>query len=399
MKYLFVILILISKLTFPQIAVKGEKIYTMSGETIENGLILINGDKIDFVGKANEVTIPSDYKILEGKIVTPGLIDARSVVGLAGYLNYNHDQDQFEKSDPIQPELRAIDAYNPLEKLVDWLQSFGVTTINTGHAPGALISGQTFTVKTKGNTINEAMIDSISGVVFTLGPSVGRNFSKPGSRSKGIAMLRQEFLKAGDYNKKMKESDASKKPERNLKNEVLSLILDKKIPAIITAHSANDIMTALRLQKEFDFNLILDGASEIYLVIDEVKKANVPVFLHPTMMRTYGEMKNATFETAAKLNQAGILFAIQGGYENYVPKTRVVLFEAAIAASNGLPFESALASITINPAKILNLENRIGSIEKGKDADIVIFDGDPFEYTSHVCFVIINGELVKENCK
>lgn len=399
MKYLFIILILIAKLSFPQIAVKGEKIYTMSGETIENGLILINENKIEFVGKENEVTIPSGYKILEGKFVTPGLIDARSVVGLAGYLNYNHDQDQFEKSDPIQPELRAIDAYNPLEKLVDWLQSFGITTINTGHAPGALISGQTFTVKTKGNTINEAMIDSISGVVFTLGPSVGRNFSKPGSRSKGIAMLRQEFLKAEEYNKKIEGSDASKKPERNLKLEVLTLILNKKIPAIITAHSANDIMTALRLQKEFGFNMILDGASEIYLVIDEVKKANVPVFLHPTMMRTYGEMKNATFETAAKLNEAGILFAIQGGYESYVPKTRVVLFEAAIAAANGLPIESALASITINPAKILNLENRIGSIVKGKDADIVIFDGDPFEYTSHVCYVIINGEIVKEKCK
>lgn len=399
MKYLLIILILITKISFPQIAVKGEKIYTMSGETIENGLILINGDKIDFVGKQNEVTIPSNYKILEGKIVTPGLIDARSVVGLAGYLNYNHDQDQFEKSDPIQPELRAIDAYNPLEKLVDWLQSFGITTINTGHAPGALISGQTFTVKTKGSTVNEAMIDSISGVVFTLGPSVGRNFSKPGSRSKGIAMLRQEFLKAEEYNKKMKGSDDSKKPERNLKNDILSLILEKKVPAVISAHSANDIMTALRLQKEFGFNLILDGASEIYLVIDEVKNANVPVFLHPTMMRTYGEMKNATFETAAKLNEAGILFAIQGGYESYVPKTRVVLFEAAIAAANGLPFESALASITINPAKILNLENRIGSIEKGKDADIVIFDGDPFEYTSHVCYVIINGEVVKDKCK
>lgn len=399
MKNILILLILISNFSFSQIAVKGEKIYTMSGSVIENGIILINNDKIEFVGKENETTIPTNYKIIEGKIITPGMIDARSVVGLAGYLNYNHDQDQFEKSDPIQPELRAIDAYNPLEKLVDWLQSFGITTINTGHAPGALVSGQTFTVKTKGSTVNEAMIDSISTVAFTLGPSVGRNFTKPGSRSKGIAMLRQELLKAEEYNKKMNSSDASKKPERNLKLEVLSLILNKKIPAMITAHSANDIMTALRLQQEFGFNMILDGASEVYLVFDEVKKSGVPVFLHPTMMRTYGEQKNATFETAAKLNEAGILFAIQGGYESYVPKTRVVLFEAAIAAANGLPFESALASITINPAKILGLDNKIGSIEIGKDADIVVFDGDPFEYTSHVCYVIINGEIVKDKCK
>jgi imidazolonepropionase-like amidohydrolase len=196
----------------------------------------------------------------------------------------------------------------------------------------------------------------------------------------------------------MKSKDPSKRPTRDLKLEVLADILDRKIPALITANKATEITTALRLQKEFGFRMILDGAAEAYLVLNELKAANVPVILHPTMVSTYGDTRNASFETAAKLKQAGIKFALQSGYEGYVPKTRVVLYEAALAVANGLPFEDGLRTITSDAAEILGISNRIGSLEAGKDADVVCFDGDPFEYTSHVCQVIINGQLVKETC-
>ncbi|MFN3344164.1 MAG: amidohydrolase family protein [Chloroherpetonaceae bacterium] len=386
------------QISFAQLAIKGEMIYTMAGAPIQNGVVLVNGGKIERVGSQTEISIPSHYKVITAKVITPGLIDAHSVVGLAGIFNYNHDQDQLEKSDPIQPDLRAVDAYNANERLVGFLRDFGITTLHTGHGTGALISGQTMIVKTLGTTVEQALVQPVSAVAFTLGATVRENFQKPGTRSKGVAMLREKFIEAQDYAKKMKTKDASKRPTRDLKLEVLADILDKKIPALITANKATEIMTALRLQKEFGFRMILDGAAEAYLVLEELKAANVPVILHPTMVRTYGDTRNASFETAAKLKQAGIKFALQSGYESYVPKTRVVLYEAALAVANGLPFEDGLRAITIDAADILGIANRVGSLEKGKDADIVCFDGDPFEYTSHVCQVIINGYLVKEQC-
>lgn len=381
-----------------QLAVKGELVYTMSGAPIQNGVVLINGNRIEHVGSQSNIAIPTSYKVISAKIVTPGLIDAHSVVGLAGIFNYNHDQDQLEKSDPIQPELRAVDAYNPNERLVAFLRDFGITTLHTGHGTGALISGQMMIVKTSGATVEQALVQPVSAVAFTLGATVRDNFQKPGTRSKGVAMLREKFIEAQEYAKKMKNKDASKRPNRDLKMETLADILDKKIPALITANKATEIMTALRLQKEFGFKMILDGAAEAYLVLEELKSANVPVVLHPTMVRTYGDTRNASFETASKLKQAGIKFALQSGYEGYVPKTRVVLYEAALAVANGLSFEDGLRSITIDAAEILGVSNRVGSLEAGKDADVVCYDGDPFEYTSHVCQVIINGQVVKEQC-
>jgi imidazolonepropionase-like amidohydrolase len=381
-----------------QLAVKGDVIYTMAGAPIQNGVVLISGGKIERVGSATEISIPTHYKVITAKVVTPGLIDAHSVVGLSGIFNYNHDQDQLEKSDPIQPELRAVDAYNANESLVGFLRDFGITTLHTGHGTGALISGQTMIVKTHGSTVEQALVKPVSAVAFTLGATVQDNFQKPGTRSKGVAMLREKFIEAQDYARKMNSKDPSKRPTRDLKLEVLADILDRKIPALVTANKAPDIMTALRLQKEFGFKMILDGVAEAYLVLDELKAANVPVILHPTMVRTYGDTRNASFETAAKLKQAGIKFALQSGYESYVPKTRLVLYEAALAVANGLSLEDGLRTITIDAAEILGISNRVGSLEKGKDADVVCFDGDPFEYTSHVCQVIINGILVKEHC-
>ena len=235
-------------------------------------------------------------------------------------------------------------------------------------------------------------------VAFTLGNTVRNNYKKPGTRSKGVAMLREEFLKAKEYLEKLNIDDKDEQPPRDLKLETLAKVLKGELPALFTVNRAVDIMAALRLADEFGFNIVLDGVAEAYLLIDELKERNLPIILHPSLVRTYGDTKNVSFETAAKLNEAGLKFALQSGYESYVPKTRVVLFEAAIASANGLPFEDALRSITINAARILNIEDRSGSIEENKDADIVIFDGNPFEYTSHVCKVILNGKIVKEEC-
>ena len=390
-----------------QIAIRGEVVHTMDGEALRPGVVIAREGKIEWVGPARSAEIPDGWQVLDAAVVTPGLIDAHSVVGLAGIYNQAtatqgssqvQDQDQIETSEPIQPELRAVDAYNAREELVDWLRSFGVTTLHTGHGPGALVSGQTMIVKTRGETVEEAVIDPFAAVAFTLGSSVSSRFESPGTRAKGVAMLRSELVKAQRYLAKIEESETDKQPDRDLRLEALGAVLRGEVPALVTAHAATEIMTALRLQQEFGFDLILDGAAEAYLLLKDIQAAGIPVVLHPPMLRASGEAQNASFETSAVLRDAGILFAFQSGYESYVPKTRVVLFEAALAAANGLGFDDALAAITINAARILGLEDRVGSLEVGKDADLVLYDGDPFEYTSHVCVVVIEGEVVSGDC-
>lgn len=385
---LFVFVFFIAFESSAQIAVKGDLVYTSAGDPIENGVVLIKDGKIDRVGKQSDIRIPSNYEVMEAIVVTPGLIDAHSVVGLAGHYNQRHDQDQLETSSAIQPELRAIDAYNAREELVGHLRSLGITTVHTGHGPGALISGQTMIVKTAGETVEESVLVPAKMLAFTMGSMINSAIKKPGTRSKGVSMLRQELIKAQAYAEKRKKGEGT----TNLGMEALADLLEGKLTALVTVHKANDIMTAIRLQQEFGFPMVIDGAAEAYLILDEIKASGLPIFIHPTMTRTYGDSKNASMETAGKLYEAGIPFAFQSGFEGYVPKTRVVLFEAAVAAANGLSREAALDAITIEAAKLLGIEKQVGSLERGKDGDLVLFNGDPFEYTTQVTGVIINGE-------
>ena len=389
-----------------QVAVRGEVVHTLAGAPLRPGVVIARDGKIEWVGPAAQARIPEGFRVLEAAVVTPGLVDAHSVVGLAGIFNQRaggdtqvEDQDQLELSDPIQPHLRAIDAYNAREELVAYLRSFGVTTLHTGHGPGALVSGQTMIVKTRGSTVEEAVVEPLTMIAFTLGPGVSGRFKSPGTRGKGVAMLRGDLVKAQRYLEKQSADDESKRPDPDLEMEALGKLLRKEVPALVTAQTATEIMTALRLQREFGFDLVLDGAAESYLVLDEIREAGVPVLLHPPMVRPGGELANAAFDTAAKLRAAGIPFALQSGYESYVPKTRIVLFEAAIAAANGLGFDGALAAITLDAARILGIDERVGSLERGKDADLALFDGDPFEYTSRVCAVVIEGEVVSKECR
>jgi len=199
-------------------------------------------------------------------------------------------------------------------------------------------------------------------------------------------------LKAQQYLKKMSSADSTTRPDFDLKMDALSKLLKGEIKAVITANTSVDIMNAIRLSKAFNFKLVLDGAAEAYRLTDEIKAAKAEVILHATMARNEGDMLNMNRESAAILTAAGIPVSIESGYEGYVPKTRIVLLEAAVALANGLSFNDALASITMNPAKVLGLDKRLGSLEIGKDADIVLFNGDPFEYTSQVTAVMIDGE-------
>ncbi len=416
-----------------QVAVRAETLHTVSGPPIQNAVVIAGADgKIEWVGPAADANIPDGARVLEAAVVTPGLVDPHSVVGLSGALNSNvgpvRDQDQLERSSPIQPDLRAIDAYDANETLVEWVRSYGVTTLHTGHGPGALISGQTMIAKTRGRNVEQATLVPARMLAATLGNAVSSNFQSPGTSSKGVAMLRGALIGAQEYLEQVRKAEnpgnagilpasegpgaeqsgdavssdddgdakpAPKPPPRDLAKEALGQVLDGELSLLITANTVPEIAAALRLQHEFGFDLVLDGAAESYLLLDEIREAGVPVVLHPTMSR----VRNGSYETAAKLADAGIPFAIQTGFESYVPKTRVLLWEAAIAAANGLGQERALEAITLSAARILGIDDRVGSVEVGKDADLALFDGDPFEYTSHICGVIIEAEVMSTECR
>ncbi|MFM7033728.1 MAG: amidohydrolase family protein [Planctomycetia bacterium] len=382
------------------IAIRGDTVHTMAGPAITDGVVLIEAGQIRQVGPATEVRVPDGTRLLRGKVVIPGLVDAHTVVGLSGSLNQPQDQDQLDTVDPMQPELRAIDAYNPQERLIEWIRGFGVTTIHTGHAPGALISGQTMIAKTRGQTADEAVIKPVAMVAVTLGDDArpkgdGADKKSPGTRSKAVAMLRGELVKAQEYLRKRSLGDESKRPDKDLRLESLAKVLTREWPLLMTADRAADIASALRIADEFNLRIVLDSAAEAYLLTDRIKTAGVPVIAHPTMRRAgAGETENLSFETAATLRKAGIPVALQSGYEGYVPKTRVALFEAALAAAHGLSFDEALATITIDAARIIGVADRVGSLAVGKDGDVAIFDGDPFEYTTHCIGVVIDGTVM-----
>ncbi|MCH8148169.1 MAG: hypothetical protein IH987_09300 [Planctomycetes bacterium] len=233
------------------VVLQGARLVTMAGEPIKDGVVVITDGKIVEVGPASAVRIPDGHRTLTAKVVTPGLVDAHTVVGLTGYMNQDQDQDQLERSGPIHPELRAIDAYNPQERLVQWLREFGITTIHTGHAPGLPLSGQTMIAKTTGETVEEAVRVPTAMLAVTLGrDAAGKTKGKdatPGTRAKVMAVLRAELIKAQDYSRKLETAKEDKKPARDLRLEMLARVLDGEVRLLITAHKAHDIISALRL--------------------------------------------------------------------------------------------------------------------------------------------------------
>ncbi|RJY09158.1 amidohydrolase family protein [Aurantiacibacter aquimixticola] len=386
---------LLSTTAFAQdVAVRGGQVWTMGPQgVITDGVVVIEDGRITAVGPAASTAIPQGMEVLTAPVVTPGLVDAHSTVGLTGYLNQPDDQDQLDDSAPVQPHLRAIDAYNPHDRLVQWVRELGTTTLHTGHGPGALVSGQTMVVKTRGNTVEEALVEDGTMIAANLG-AWALDESSPGTRAKQMAMLRQALVAAQSGGSDEEDDDAENSGRRDLMNEAFQSVLRGETPLLITANRMQDMQSALRLAEEFDITVVIDGAADAHMMLDELREAGVSLTLHPTMARNSGELENAALTTAAVLAEAGVPFALQSGYEAYVPKTRVVLWEAGYAAGNGLAPQDALASVTIDAARIIGMDSRVGSLEVGKDGDVAMFDGDPFEYVTPVTGVVIEGEVV-----
>ena len=389
-----------SLLAFPasaQLALRADTVYTMAGAPIVDGVVLVENGRIREVGPAGRVRIPDGWRVLTGRVATPGLIDARATVGLTGLLNQRQDQDHLDRGAAVQPELRALDAYNPQDSLVAYLRSFGITTVHTGHSAGALAAGTTAVFRTVGTTADGAALVPEAMVALTLGEEATGEAPFPGTRARAVAALRADFLRAADYARRRAGADP---PARDLKLDALAALLDGSRVALVSAHRAHDIGAALRLQREFGFRMVLDGGAEAYLVLDDLRAAGVPVAVHPTMMRAGGAAENVSMDTPARLHAAGLPFAFTSAFEGYVPKVRVVLFEASVAVGQGgLPRAAALHALTAGAARLLGLDARLGSLAPGLDADVVLWDGDPLEYTTHACTVVVGGVVTDETCR
>lgn len=367
-------------------AVRAKTLYTMVGPPVRDGVVVIRDGKIAAVGK---VAVPDGLEVVDAAVAMPGLIDAHSTVGLTGVFNVPQDQDQLEKSSPTQPELRALDAYHPRDPLVEWVRGLGVTSLHTGHGPGALISGQTMVVKTHGRNVDVDVLKPLAMVAVTLADSGrSRDGKAPGTRAKSVAMLREQLLAAQAYAARRDRDDDV---DVDLGMETLAKVLAKEVPLLVTAHRAHDLASALRVADEFDVEVVLDGAAEAYLMLPRIAAAGCWVLPHPAMSRTRGDLENGTMELAKLLAAADVPFAMQSGFEAYVPKTRVVLWEAGISVMHGLAYDKAMRALTVDAARMCGVDDRVGTLEAGKDADLALFDGDPFEYTSHCLGVVIDG--------
>lgn len=381
------------------IFIKNGKIYTMAGEVIENGSILIKEGKIVEVGK--DIIAPLDAEVIdaEGRMVTPGFIDAHCHLGMWEESIGFEGEDGNEMTDPVTPHLRAIDAINPMDIAFEEAYQGGVTTAVTGPGSANVIGGTFVALKTYGNRVDDMIIKDPVAMKVAFGENPKRVYDaqkkSPMTRMATAAILRETLFKAKTYlEKKEKAEDPSKTPDYDMKMEALIPVLKKEIPIKAHAHRADDIFTSLRIAKEFDIDITLDHCTEGHLIAAELAKEGKAAIVGPSLgNRSKFELKNLTFETPKVLNEAGVKIAIITD-SPVVPLYYLPLC-AGLAHKAGLDEMEALKAITINPAEIIGLSHRIGSIEVGKDADIVIFDGNPIKDVDCKTFAtIIDGEVV-----
>lgn len=383
------------------LAVYGDTVHPVAGPPIADGVVVVRDARIVAVGPAASTPVPAGARVVRGAVVTPGFVDALGVVGLSGPENRPPDQDHAEPTAPVQPALRALDGYDGWSELVAWVRRHGVTTVQTGPSPGSPVGGRTLIAHTRTGPVGENALVADGAVVFSLGEAAKSRFGGQGAASRmgGAATVRQALAEARDYRDRRRLPLADRPPV-DLGLEALVDLLEGRRTAIFHAHRADDLLTALRIGEEFGLRVVLAGAAEAWRVRDALRKAGVPVLLGPVMGRgwTASETRDQRLDAAALLREAGVPVAFVSGYEAYVPKVRVVPWEAALAASHGLGAEAALSALTLDAARILGLEAEIGALTPGRRADLVVFDGDPFEYVTHVCAVVIDGQVTDEGC-
>ncbi|MCO6510455.1 MAG: amidohydrolase family protein [Aridibacter famidurans] len=374
----------------------GAKIIPIVGQPIENGYLLIHKGKIVEIGDATGRVFTADTIIVDvkGKVIMPGLVDTHSHIGeVAGA----------DGSGPIQPEIRTLDSINVRSSGFQRAQSGGITVANIMPGSGHLDSGQTLYVKLRdgANKIDDVLIldadgDYMGGIKFANGTnSIRSSGSWPGTRAKSAALVRERFIKAQEYKAKIEKAgdDESKLPPRDLALETLVEVLEGKRVVHHHTHRHDDILTVLRLQKEFGFRLVLQHVSEAWKVADEIAAAGVPSSL--ILVDAPGgklETMDIRWVNGAALEKAGAVVGFHT--DDYITDSRFFLRQAGFAVRAGMSRDAALYGMTMAGAKMLDLEDRIGSLEAGKDADFIILSGDPLSIYTNVLQTWVDGEKV-----
>lgn len=381
------------------------RLITMEKDVFEDGFIQIKGGKIQRLGDMSAVPADPDTIDLLGATVLPGFIDAHSHLGMwEDGLGFEGD-DGNEETDPVTPQLRAIDAVNPFDYCFEEARLAGITTALTGPGSANPISGSWCALKTIGTRVDDMVLNPAIGMKFALGENPktiyhGRNES-PSTRMATAALIREELAKAKHYRKlkkRAKKEEDFDPPDYDAKCEALLPLFSHKMKAFFHAHRADDIFTALRISKEFSLDPVIVHGTEGGKITAALAEQQVPVIAGPMLCdRSKPELRELRIDTPQKLQLAGVPLALCTDHPvipiQYLPLT------AAVAVRGGMDPMTALRAITIEPAKICGIDGRVGSLRVGKDADLVVFRDDPLAVTTTPAAVMINGNWILEETR
>lgn len=383
--------------------IKDGKILTMSGKNYDKGSILIKDKKIVEIGEDINIDNNEDCHIIDASNywVMPGIIEAHCHIGIKEERKGFEGDDCNEINDAVTPYLKALDGVNVMDSAFHTALTAGITGVMVGPGSSNVVGGQFIFIKTHGRAIDDMAILEPAAMKVAFGENIKTNYNQknvmPSTRMSIAALLREELFDAQQYNNK--KNNAIKNGEsfdKVFRKECWLPVINREIPLKAHVHRADDILTAIRIAKEFNLRLTLDHCTEGHLIVDEIRESGFPAIIGPSLaIRNKIETQNADFKTPGILHKAGIKVAITTDH----PVTRIqdLPICAGFAAREGLGIEEGLKAITINAAEICNVSDRVGSIEVGKDADIAIFDGNPMEVFTKTIYTIIDGKIIYDS--
>ncbi|MGI8696327.1 MAG: amidohydrolase [Mycobacteriales bacterium] len=382
-----------------QIAIVGGHVVPVEGAPIESGTVVIDGATIADVG-GPDLRVPDGAVVVDaaGSWVLPGLVDAHTHLGVHEEAEGWAGQDTNEMTDPVAAHVRAIDAINPADIGFRDAIAGGVLTVNVNPGSGNPIGGQTIALSVWGRTVDEMALRAPSGVKSALGENPKRVYGDrkqtPATRLGTAAILRESFTKARNYLQRFEHQEAGKPaPDVDLKMETLAAVLRREIPWRQHCHRADDIATAMRIAEEFGYDLVIDHGTEAHLLADIIAARGIPVIIGPLLTsRSKVELRNRSLANPGRLAAAGVTIAITTDHP--VVPIHFLVHQASLAVKEGLDPETALRAITINPARIAGVDDRVGSLVVGKSADVAIWTGDPLDVMSRVTRAFVRGREI-----
>jgi imidazolonepropionase-like amidohydrolase len=378
------------------LAIVGGRVIPVAGAPIEDGVVLVNDGRVEAVGRDVRVPDGAEWVGAAGKVVLPGLVDAHTHLGVHEEAEGWAGQDTNEMTEPVTPQVRALDAINPADLGFADAVAGGVLTVNVNPGSGNPIGGQAAAVRSAGRTVDDMVLRAPSGLKSALGENPKRVYGDrkqlPSTRLGTAAVIRDALVKARNYLDKLDRGD-DPPPERDLRWEALGLVLSGDIPWRQHCHRADDIATALRLADEFGYRLVVDHGTEAVLLADQLAERGVPVLIGPLLTsRSKVELRNRSLTNPGRLAAAGVELGIITDHP--VVPIHLLAVQAALAVREGLDPAAALRAVTLAPARVLGLDDRLGSLEPGKHATLCVWSGDPLDARSRVEAAWIEGRQV-----